>query len=51
MTEKTKTVLLRNIPQKVHREMKIAAAETGKTLQGFIIDAAADAAKRKDGKL
>jgi uncharacterized protein (DUF1778 family) len=43
----TKTVLLRNIPEALHRELKMAAAKLGKTLQSFILEAAAELARRK----
>ncbi len=32
-----KQIILRNVPDELHRQLKISAAETGNTLQGLII--------------
>jgi len=38
MQEPSKNMFLRNIPQSVHRALKVRAAQEGKTMQGLILD-------------
>jgi plasmid stability protein len=38
MAEETKSVLLRKVPESVHRRWKIRAASEGKTLEQMIIE-------------
>jgi plasmid stability protein len=45
-----KHVLLRKVPDELHKKVKAAAARAGKSMQDFILDAMVAAVKRKPGK-
>jgi predicted HicB family RNase H-like nuclease len=46
-----KQIHLRKVPEDLHRKVKTAAAQAGKSMQDFILEAMATAVRGKKGEL